>query len=361
MKFQKIRLALIASVMVSGVLHAATPNPPVLACTTDCVESPTPGTGSYELGELPSFVQDIQWPAVPQTTAVRNVSNMSDLQSAVRESNILINVAPGTYLGDLSITGSDVDIVVSESATIVGQISFGSRQRPSRIRWTGGNMEGGPLRLDIVDDLLIDNFHGVSNGINNFSGGPEGWNRVAIINSTIEVRGGSSSGDWSVYVQDTNASGNPIPHVDFILANVKLISDAQNNRFQHIENMVVVDSAFNPDLASANGSRFHSQVTDLYVRDSTIGGSILVNGTASSLAIINGHFDNVTRYRDDNDLFFHLFNGVENVVIENCDSYTTSAGSYGNEAVIAEAMGSNNIIRNWNGVLPNFDQVGARR
>ena len=83
MKFLAFKLIVMACLAFYGVDYAAVPNPPQIECTTDCVDPPSGGTGTYDLGTLPAFVQDIEWPQDPQITFERTISSNSDFQAAL--------------------------------------------------------------------------------------------------------------------------------------------------------------------------------------------------------------------------------------------------------------------------------------
>ena len=228
----KLQSIIIGIIVLSSPVVVAQPLPPVLSCAEATCEP-------YDLGPVPFAYS---WPDVPTTFRAETVTTMAALQAAVQiDGNaITIPASFGTQSGDLYITANDLDIIMSNSATVNGRVEYGNvNNRASRIRWTGGNVTGGPLILDRAQDIMFNNIHVTSNFMGNWSGGAS---RIAVINSTIEIfrlpdgRGGG----WAIF--DT-----PVGQTDWIVANVNLISDDQNNRFQGITRLIIVDSAFNAD------------------------------------------------------------------------------------------------------------------
>lgn len=147
-------------------------------------------------------------PADPVTTQTIDVTagSFSSLQSAVSTDGALVNVPAGTYSGSLSNFGDDVDIVMSNSATVNGGVAL---YQSSRVRWTGGNVNAsGSASFDAdSDDVLFDNVR-----IENISSGylQGNMNRWAFINSTI------ISNSYAVACQQFNTDTDMIYVNNFI-------------------------------------------------------------------------------------------------------------------------------------------------
>lgn len=294
------------------------------------------------------------WPTAPSTSSQVTVTTMADLQTQVANSNIEITISAafGTQSGNVTVTGDDVDIIMSNSATINGEVSFGSGTRCARVRWTGGNISGGPLGGDNWEDVLIDNVNAqfTGSGTGNWSGS-NGY-RLAIINSTLQRTGGTGAGDWVMFCQPGNRG-------DWILANVKFITNgSQNNRFQGLTNFIVVDSVFNPDGNSANGFRIHASTTNVWFNNVIVRGPWLnYPSTGHSSGIINGTFENITKYG----------NGNTSWVADSTDSNCTVENSTvyrGNGAATLTYAGWTNLGGNslvaWDGsTFPDVSGYGA--
>ncbi len=332
---------------------AAPSLPPVVDCDPDAVC--TSGDTPYDLGNVPFAYS---WPAPPSTGTSQTVSTISQLQSAVAVSGnrITIPASFGTQSGNVTVTGSDIEIIMSNSATINGQIQLGGAgNRATRIRWTGGNMTGGPFRIDSADDVLIDDFHSITDGReNSWTGGGgtgQGIRRLAVVNSTIEVINQTNNA-WAIFTSAT-------PNEDWILANVKVISSGQNNRLQNIARLIIVDSIFNPDGRSVNSFRTHYDNTDVYVRDTILGaGGWLADGMGGNLGIVNGTFERVTKYGNPG----AFVTNSEQTGTFNDGTLYSANGTPGQEAFIGGFTGSNNIIRAWDGqATPDGSSYGANR
>ncbi len=313
-----------------------------------------PSSSKYDLGTLPDIVADIEWPVQPKTTVERTVANNSEFQEVVSIDGVSATVGAGTYQS-INITCDDCEFIVENAAEIQGSLTFTG----SRIKWQGGLVTSGPVVMNSDGDVLIDNLHSITNGgkLNNFSGPVSGWNRLALINSTLEVVNGDFSGDWALFIQ--GKSGTDFRGRNFILANVRLESDAQNNRFQSIQNLVVVDSYFNSNINAKNGLRIHQGSEDVFMRDVIIVGANTNSGEETQ--ITNGVFERVTRYNDVNN---HFSNGIGfntvNVTINDSQCYTTSANGVGESPELGVATGSNPGMIAWDGVtVPDASTIGA--
>jgi hypothetical protein len=272
------------------------------------------GDEPYDLSGF-SIHFDYSWPTAPVTTTTVNVDTCAEWQAAANDVATTVNVAAGNYGAcDITVTGSDLDFVISTSATIDGgTVAFVGL---SEVRWTGGNLVDGGMRANSFNDLLIDdfcvnNFADNSDEIHNFvddsNGGTGAWSRLAIINSTFALYGNTAGGgSWALYI---NPDGFPEGATDgnLILANFKVKSDGgQNNRFMAADNTIIVDSVFNPDGLSVNGMRFHQSSTDVFIGDTWIRGLWKMdptNGADTGPSVVNARFDNVDSYYNDLGVF----------------------------------------------------------
>ncbi|KQC30233.1 hypothetical protein [Flagellimonas eckloniae] len=337
-----------ASIVLSIVL---------LACNSDDDNTINPNNAKYDLGELPTIVTDIQWPLEPEITEQRVITNNTELQEARAINGISAKVLGGIY-SSVNITCNDCEFILENTAEIQGGLTFTG----TRIHWKGGLVNTGPVIMDSEQgDILINNLHSITQGgeLNNFSGPATEWNRVAIINSTLEVINGNDNGDWAIFIQ--GKQGTDFRGKNLILANVRLESDAQNNRFQSIQNLVIVDSYFNSNITSKNGLRIHQGCEDVYMRDVVIVGANTNSGEETQ--ITNGVFERITRYNDVNN-HFSIGIGVNtvNVTINDSQCYTSSSNSnsIGVPPELGVATGDNPGLLTWDGVtVPDVTNVGA--
>lgn len=361
---ERVAAVAVAAASLAGFLaFAATPLPPTLVCDSvqTCIIEAT-----YDLGELPAFVSDVQWPTEPtfwqgafaHDTDGDGVDDASlwvgpggptawdhGWEDATMTGRRMV-VIPGTYDVDLQLACTDCE-VHAVGVTFNGDVEFAGQ----RMRWTGGTINGGITNAGATD-VLLNNVHQVHTNpaiVNNYTGlASDGIKRWAIINSTLEVQGGDPAGDWVMFVQP-EFNGAPLDHQDFILANVRLESDAQLVRFQGIENLVVVDSYFNSNNVAANGLRIHQEARDVYFRDTIIVG--LAISQTSATGIIGGLFERVPRYYDVNNHWLLPMNDVVNVTINDSDCYTAAAEpNLGQPCDLGQATGTNNTYLDWDGV-----------
>jgi hypothetical protein len=366
-------------VPVNVTADAVTPPPPPPDEPPPPPPPPPTGSEPYPLGVVPF---SYSWPSPPVTSRTIQVNTMAQFQSAVQTNGARVEVAPGVYTGTLNVSGSDLDVVMSNMATCRGcQLNWGNYAtvvRPARVRWTGGNFVDGGLVLMPIDDLLVNDVH-IDNlasnspeGIHNLTGSVgsywtgqgvrQGWNRQAWINSTIRLRGGSSSGGWAFFSNPHGAS-SAFGNGNLILANVKVqTTGGQNNRFMAITNLVIVDSVFNPDGLSANGMRIHQSTTNVYMRDSWVRGLWKLdptNGSDFGPQVLNATFLRVAHY--DQALDVLMLQGVSPNRGTVTDSVVYSNAGGGTPSV-SPMTGSGNRHLPWDGVtVPNYSAVGARR
>lgn len=274
----------------------------------------------YDLSGF-SIPHTVTWPAPPTTTSTINVAanNGAQLAAAVQTAGARVVVPAGTYSANLNFYANDVDLVMDNAAFVTGTATFSDNNgsRSNRVRWTGGNLTGG-LQLNHSNDILVNdvyftttNFHNEMSGWSDPLGTDNGWNRIAFINTTINNVGGTSgAGDWAWFNQGYTTYGDET-QTDLILANVKFLTNGgQNNRFQRVTRAVVVDSAFNPDFASANGFRTNYPNYDWYMDNCVINEGWIMNHTA--LDMVRGHFKNIDRYHL-NDGFSTFYNFADNL------------------------------------------------
>jgi hypothetical protein len=278
-----------------------------------------------------------------------------------------------SFSGNIQIGANDIDVVMSNSLTISGRLTITGGSSGvggtyvERIRWTGGNV--GTLYAQRVRDLLLDDFYCVatpatatgSADINNTIGG--GWDgsgnpafaRVAIINSWMDVNDPNTAGDQMRWALVTPSS---YVNYDLIIANTKLTSNQQNNRFQNVTRMLIVDSVFNPNGASVNGMRMHYECTNVWVKDSwsRLLFKMDAAGSESVNSAINVLFDNYDRYY--NDLNYALHGSKANTgEIRNSTFYGQQALSY---APLTNGGGNSSVT--WDGsTVPDYSTVGAIR
>jgi hypothetical protein len=338
----------IALLLVSSRSFAQlAPSSPALRCNDGeitCVAT-NPGGARYNLGALPSNVSDIQWPVAPVTTSNVTVTTNAQLQSAVATDGAAVTVRPGNY-SSVNVSCFDCRFTFETGAVIQGGVTFSG----GRIEWLGATVTGGTVNLSGLGDLLIDNMHSYSTGINDFTGQwTREWNRVAIINSTLE------GNDWLFYMQRPN--GPEFKGRNLILANVRLESTGQLNRFQSVQNMVVVDSIFNSRGTASNGLRLHLEATDVWMRDTTIVGESIPwdQGVPS---VVNGIFERLTRYSDYRNPFQGILLLSVNIVIRDSQCYTRANFEAGDTPDIGQATGTNPPYRAWVS-LPSAAGVGA--
>jgi hypothetical protein len=331
-------------------LEAAQPAP-----GPDPTPDPDPGGDPYDLGAMPSFMSGLSWPAAPTPTNTVNVNSDADW---TMEDNTRYVVADGNYSGK-TITCNNCEFVLDDNAVINGHLHFSGNV----IRWVGGKKVGhGSVGTTsaFTNDLLIDNLHAITESAesNSFSGA-NGWRRMAIINTTLDMQHNSGRDDWGIYVQREFPVGSvPYRGHDFILANVKVLSDSQNFRINTIENLVIVDSAFNPDGRSMNGWRIHKGVRNLYVRDTISAGPGSAND--DMVNVTNGLVERLSRYAPSPaGAFYAVALATENMTIN--DSQTYIENNWRDDTPpLHGASGSNPNMLPWNGLtLPDHSGYGA--
>lgn len=190
----------------------------------------------YDLGTLPEEFDELQWPTAPTITDEVTVSNVSELTDALGQNNMRIIVEAGTYVTQLSIGGSDKELIFEEGAIIApsGSTAF-SINNAQRISIVGGDFEGGVYIFGssgdiLLDDVNIDTKRAASQWEDTVEIAPSSnGNRIAIINSSI-----------SAYRYAGFVSGV----TDFILANTNLHADGPEStlRLMTVVRAVIVDN-----------------------------------------------------------------------------------------------------------------------
>lgn len=319
----------------------------------DTVVPPPTGDAPYDLGPMPAFMDGLEWPAEPVTTSTVLVFNDADW---TMQDNTLYVVGVGNY-SSKNITCNNCEFDLADNSVINGSLTFSG----SRIKWTGGRKVGsGSVDLGggFGNDLLIDNLHSVNTGgtLNNFSG-PNDWRRVAIINSTLEVQGGSGGCCWQLYMQQPWPAGSAQwrGH-DLILANVKMIASAQTFRIQNAENVVIVDSYLNATGAGTNGWRIHFGTTNVFVRDTTTVGVGINHGGETQ--VINARYERVNRYGDwPSWTFSGMCQSAVNATLVDSVAHNVNLGS---GLQTYDCSGSGNSQVPWDGsTLPPHSGYGA--
>lgn len=212
---------------------------------TCTVTPPTTGSAPFDMSgyDIPF---PVTWPAAPVTSRTVAVDTCSEFQAAVQQSNVRITVAPGTYNCSVSIAGDDQDIVMSNSATLNGSVSIdtsGGTDRKERIRWTGGNIvhNSSQMTWRAVSDLLLNDVH-ISGSVILHRDTRLGvcFDRVAIINSTIDGRAGNFP-----FPLQSGYDGSGSDCTDTIIANGLFLGNSNSSiRLQGQLRTVVVESYF---------------------------------------------------------------------------------------------------------------------
>jgi len=361
----------IASLCFGQVTVANEPVSPTLLCgpTDVCIADASANAERIDewLGSHTLPFQ-VRYPADPITTREITVDDIASLRTAVSTSGTRVILAPGVYDGSVRLaTASDID-VVAVGANINGDLSVGSgdNTRPARIRWTGGTVNG-VFEFEKGTDFLVDGLYNLnSSGAAtpaNWTGGPGDGSRYnrerfAVINSTFVVRNAPSSGGWTIYQKPpvNGERSDGIGHTDWIMANVVINSNAQNFRVGGFERAVFVRTYWNSDNRSTNGPRWESTINDLYIGDSVaVGSTIEGSGTIANATIVNW-----ARYHSLSNVYLNMFDSAVNSRVNDSTFYDSGTGPTGGEISLGQAIGSNNIIRDWDGsTLPSDSTYGA--
>lgn len=242
-------------------------------------------------------------PFDPVTTSVFNVPADGSFTSAVSVSGRQVIVADGyTGAGRSGGWGNDIDIVMSNTATITSQVDFGNAQR---IRWTGGNIftsvsgGAGGLNGNGFTDILIDNLNVETTGsgtATNWAVTQQRFQRLALINSTFI--GGEN---WGIFVRPVvNPYTGGANHNDMIVANcITRSNQLQAARIMSVDNLVIVDSIGLNGTPGQSGWRIHYLSTNVYGKNVIGRGLFLISpngGAPNDGEVINGYFDNWHNY-----------------------------------------------------------------
>jgi hypothetical protein len=263
-----------------------------------------------------------------------------------------------SFSGNVTINANDIDVVMSNSATISGSltISPSSSPRRSRIRWTGGNVTGG-VTVEIPNDLLLDDFRSVS-AISMLVWEPA---RFALINSTISMSGG---GNFALFLSPV---ATRFDHVVIGNSIIEHTGGGQTSRIQNVHSLLIVGSVFNP-TGSVNGFRMHYACNNVWVRDTWVRNGINLhqaNPDDSGPSVTNALFDNFDAYADDPgfDPFYSNSSGITNSntgTLQNSALYRTRGSGIASVANFVDGGGNTGEV--WDGVtLPDYSGVGAVR
>jgi hypothetical protein len=259
---------------------------------------------------------------------------------------------------------------MSNGATITGDVELGtgSVYRASRIRWTGGNVNGRFLGRQF-QDVLFDDFNlNSGSNYNDLTANANRFDRIAFLNTTFQNSPPSGSGtSWVLYNQQIYSG--PL-HTGFFWLNSKAISTALHAwRVMSIDGILICDSAFNPTgTATSTGMRIHLRSTNVWVKDSWIRGIVHTAGvdTASGDSvpqITNGLFDNFDRYVTTDNSWYSVTNApFTEAEIRNSRMYSTAgAGAYVYPTGGFTNGGGNDKVA-WDGsTLPDYSIIGAVR
>lgn len=333
---------LVGWIFIFGTISLiATPNPPIVVCDSGDIscQSPSSGDEPYDLGNVPFAYS---WPQEPTTNTVINVPSDMSFANAVSRSNVRVNVAAGYTGAGTSNWGSDVDVVMANTATITSPVNFGSSQR---IRWTGGNLtvpSGPAITVDNGSDILVDNIRvecasGGAIAQLNFLSRP--FERVAFINSTFI----HNDGQYPIF---TRAAQGSIRSENLIIANIKSLVTRKASRIQGVENLIVVDSVFlghiehdgsepiglTSEISSGVGFRLHEENGDLggVFLDSLVTTAVNHWGTQSDFGVpgvVNAIVNNFHVYHNAHRLFMIDHGQTNTGVVTNSTTHTGAVSS----------------------------------
>ena len=306
-------------------------------------------------GRSPHFA--FSYPADPVTTRDVTVNTASEFNTEAAVAGTRITVG-SSFTGNVVIAANDIDVVMDNGLTISGNFQISASI--SRIRWTGGNI--GTMGIANCDDVLFDDllvYSDSSTAIlsqpNNMIGAFGTCNRVFCINSTFQLEHDPGTPS-NLYQWAMNASGTTDPRAsDYFFGNCKFetIALGQNNRFQSLSKLMLVDCVMNPTHISGSGLRIH-WCEDVWIRDSWFEGQGNLTNTASSPSptVANGLLDNVDGYNS----FYATYDGTNTGTIQNTTLFggTLSIGPF--------TDGGGNSSASWDGsTLPDSSGVGAIR
>jgi hypothetical protein len=316
-------------------------------------------------GREPHFTPS--YPADPVTTREVTVTTASgfNTEAAVAGTRIIISAS---FSGSIQITADDIDVLMSNSATITGSLTLGPSSYVNRIRWTGGNFAGrfiGPRYRDALFDDV--HFH-VSSGPDYFHYIAVGnrIDRFAFLNSTFEVSGTFGSGDnWAMFVLSRSISD---PHTDMFFLNSKSISTGlHTHRIMTVRNIIYADSAFNPDGASTGaGLRLHLGCENVWIKDSWVRGRMHINNVNSGdpAHVLNARFDALDMYMPAD--FGYLLDSPTSTPntgeVRNSTFHHYAGAGSGTFSLAELTYGSGNSRVAWDAsTVPDYSIIGAVR
>lgn len=317
-------------------------------------------------GRSPHFAYSM--PADPVTTREVTVTSATQFntEAATAGTKININVS---FAGNIQIAADDVDVVMSNDATITGNLTLGPSGYVNRIRWTGGNVLGRFIGPSYRDALFDDVYFHINTGPDYFHYIAMGnrIDRFAFLNSTFRVSGTSGSGDnWAFFILQRSAAD---PHSDLLFLNSKSLSTGLHaHRVQTVANQLYVDSAFNPDgTVSGAGLRIHLASEDVWIKDSWVRGNFHINEVSGSdgvAQVINALFDNLDRYAPDAAYAFTAPLTVNNSGEVRNSRLHSALGVGDGTFTIGGGMvtGTGNDRVAWDGnAVPDYTVIGAQR
>lgn len=310
----------------------------------------------------------------PSTTGgTENVTTIAEFQAAVALSNRIIQVAAGTYVGNLTITGSNLLILMSNSATLRGNVTIASGN--TRLHFRGGNYgdlttpclftlsgTNGALSDILFDDVVLEGvWQATGNGV---------ISRVTVINTTVD---GDSQGDFAL--DGTFFASSNLPSArfnDWFLGNVKMDNRSAGNyvnRFQRMDRIMIVDSAMNMlstgHPGTVAGLRFGELTRRGHVENTLVGNRIYaaLNSGGGIQQFEKVRFQNVERYtRGSATLWATRFAGnpPNDGVVNGCTVHSDVGGAgtsfaLGDDLVTEDG---NNLIVSYS-VLPDVSSYGA--
>lgn len=334
------------------------------------VQALNPSSEPYDLSGF-SIPFAYSWPTAPTTTSTVNVTTANQSVLASPTSGTLYNVAAGTYTVSPNFNNhTDIDVVCDNAAFFSNQVTIGSRvfTNVARIRWTGGNWRDRCI-VERATDVLFNNINsevdagGAGDYFNQFGGESNTdprLQRFAVINCTFRMVNANSSGGWAIAMLPS-----PTVFSDIIIANCVLESVAQTNRFQGLNEFIIVDSYFNMELNDVNGCRIQYECNNVFMQDCHVAQSFQMNNSDGTYACQNGTFNNVTRYAKstDNTAAFASTGGTSTVpnsgTITGCQMYAET--NVGNSLSVGDFTdGGNPVIAAWDGVTtPSTAAAGA--
>lgn len=298
-------------------------------------------------------------PDDPVTTTTHNVTDATELTTALGGNGRLVNVAAGSYSG-LSIPSgrTDIDLVLADTASFSGLVTCAGSC--ARIRITGGDFNytaGYTVALTGigVTDILFDNVNLAEGVLMQESGGAhDAPARIAFVNSTIRSPSSSFFAFLAV-VTDLIVAATDINNADETTASMRLVSpvrsivgrnciDTQGNRIYRVHadngdanlngligNLLTSDA--NNDLwwgPNAGGSHDNAITNsdvignEIYIPDGGVTGD-----PAQTDSDNNGGIDNFVV--QSNNLYVTLFNG-ERFSGNQPTNYTHTGNSYNSPA-----------------------------